>query len=106
MHKIITHIFTLLYKIYWLISINNCESKSKIIPNTTETIYKTNSTLEPIQKDTDESYYILTQHIRNLKNLTEEEITFIQTLPNENLFELIFLYDNNNKFMNEYIMGL
>ena len=103
MHKILTHIFTLLYKIYCLIEIHNYESKSKIIPDTAETICKT---LEPIQIDTNETYYGLTQHIRNLKTLTEEEILYIQTLPNENLIELILLYDKNSKFINENIMGL
>jgi hypothetical protein len=53
-----------------------------------------------------ETYYGLSQHIRNLKNLTEEEITFIQTLPPENLIEIILLYDNNSKFMNEYLNDL
>ena len=101
MKKIITHIFTLLYKLYWLFEYGNYQKK-KIIP---EKIYtKIKST--QIQMDTNETYYSLTQHIRNLKNLTEEEITFIQTLPNENLIELILLYDKNSKFINENIMGL
>ena len=62
---------------------------------------------QSIQMDNDETYYVLTQHIRNLQTLTDEEIIFVKKqLSNENLIEIILLYNNNSSFMNDFLMKL
>lgn len=43
----------------------------------------------------DNEYYTLTQNIRNLQQLTPEEIEYIKTLPKENLIELIEIYNKD-----------
>ena len=98
MNKIITHIFSLLYKLYILIDMK-MNYKNKIYPDT-----KTSN--QKISMCNNEIYYVLTQHIRNIKTLTDDEITFIQTLPNENLFDIILLYNKNSEFMNDFIINL
>ena len=43
-----------------------------------------------IKKDlSDETYYKLTQNIRNLKKLSNEDFEYIKKLPKENLIEII-----------------
>jgi len=41
----------------------------------------------------DNTYYKLTQNIRNLQPLSKDEIDFIQTLSKENLIEIILIYN-------------
>ena len=53
------------------------------------------SNYEKPKNISDNEYYTLTQNIRNLKQLTQEEIEYIKTLPKENLIELIEIYNKD-----------
>ena len=61
---------------------------------------KTNVIL-PNQKN---ELYNLTKRIRNMKLLNKNEMEFIQTLPTEKLLEIIEIYNNCMKVVNEIIM--
>jgi hypothetical protein len=41
----------------------------------------------------DDKYYNLTKNIRNSLSLTPGDISYISKLPNENLLEIITIYD-------------
>jgi hypothetical protein len=53
------------------------------------------SNYEKPKNISDNEYYTLTQNIRNLRELTPEEIEYIKTLPKENLIELIEIYNKD-----------
>jgi hypothetical protein len=40
-----------------------------------------------------DKYYNLTKNIRNSLSLTSDDISYISKLPNENLVEIIIIYD-------------
>ena len=75
------------------------------IPHTDNTIQnKTNSFL--LNQNQKNELYELTKNIRNMQILNKTEIDFIKTLPTEKLLEIIEIYNDCMKLVNELIMQL
>ena len=85
--------------IRWVISIFN--KPNKINPNDNQTKISFTTSIssilyyEPPKNLQDKTYYKLTHNIRNLKELSKEELDYIKTLPKENLIELIEIYNKD-----------
>ena len=52
-----------------------------------------------------EKHYDLLKKIRNLTTLDEEELLFIKSLPSEQLFEIICIYNSYTIMINNYILS-
>ena len=51
----------------------------------------------------EQTFYVLTQNIRNSQLLTNENIDFIETLDKDKLIELIKLYNINIIYLTDFI---
>ena len=55
---------------------------------------------------TDNKFYILTQHIRNLQELIQEELEYIKHLSKENLLQLIEIYNKDIMMIQQLISSM
>jgi len=76
--------------------------KNKIIPDEDSKTYSTSNSVSLFDYEktkkldlTDKKYYSLIQNIRNLLTLTPEEMEYVDTLPRDNLIDLIKLYNED-----------
>ena len=51
----------------------------------------------------EQTFYVLTQNIRNSELLTNENIDFIETLDKDKLIEIIKLYNINIIYLTDFI---
>jgi hypothetical protein len=84
-----------LYNLFW-----NWKTKNKILPQPLFATFILNFNLS---KDySDKTYYELCKKIRNLTTLSKEDILYLQSLSQENLIDIILLYNNHSKNLDEY----
>lgn len=86
--------------------------KNIIHKNELDITYHSNTDISSVyidnirKKDKPDMYYEITKDIRNIKQLSPDQINYIKTLPKEKIIEIIELYNECIYKINQIILKL